>query len=153
MKISLGKNDIITIVGSLLVAVGAFMPMIKIGKLGSISYASAADTGAYVLVAFALAASVLIFADRRKFSLYAVIGAWIAMLWPILKNLGSGGSDDGGMLSKMTKAVADPLEKAGQKIAEHLFSNVLDFEIGGFAFLIGMIVLTVGSVMLFRAAK
>ena len=146
MSVNLGKNDFITIAGSVLVAVGAYAPMISLGRLGDVSYADASKPEVYGLIFLAILASVLIFANKRKLSMFAAIGAWLVLLWPVLSNMG-GGSDDGGMLSKITDAAADPL----QKVAEQLFSNILDFQWGGFAFLGGMILVLVGSVMNFRA--
>jgi len=145
MSVNLGKNDFITMAGSVLVAVGAYAPMISLGKLGSVSYADASKPEVYGLVFLAVVASVLIVADKRKFSLFAAVGAWLVLLWPVISNLGGG--DDGGMLGKLKDAAADPL----QKVAEQLFSNVLDFQWGGFAFLGGMILVLVGAVMNFRA--
>ena len=80
--------------------------------------------------------------------MFAAIGAWLVLLWPIISNLG-GSDDDGGLLGKVTDAVADPL----QRVAQELFTNVFDFEVGGFAFLIGMIVMLAGSIMNFMASR
>ena len=147
MSVTLGKNDFITMAGSVLVAIGAYGPMISLGRLGTVSYADATKPEVYGLVFLALVASVLIVADKRKFSMYAAVGAWLVLLWPVISNMG-GGSDDGGMLGKLKDAAADPL----QKVAEQLFSNVLDFQWGGIAFLGGMIIVLVGAVMNFKAA-
>jgi|GEM_PF-858931 len=152
MNINLGRNDIITLVGSLMVAIGAFLPMINIGGIGTMSYADAADPEVYLLVAFALAATVVIFLDKRKFSLFAAIGAWLVLLWPVIKNMGGGSSDDGGLMGKLSK-VTDPIQKAASDVAGKIFSNVFDMEIGGMMFVLGMIVMTVGAVMAFMAAK
>ncbi|MCJ9429143.1 hypothetical protein [Kordiimonas marina] len=150
MSVSLNKNDYITIAGTVLAAAGAFMPMLNIAHLGTISYAKAADPQVYFLVAFAVLASVVIFLGKRAFALYAAVGAWIVLLWPVLKNIGSGGGgDDGGLMSKVTNAASDPL----QKVAGKLFNNVFDLELGGYVFLIGMILLIVGGVMTFKAAR
>ena len=149
MNVTLGRNDFITIIGSLMVASGAFMPMVNVAGLNEVSYADAADPEVYLLVLAAIAASVLIIIDKRKFSLFAALGAWLVMLWPIISNLGGGSDDDGGLLGKVTDAVADPL----QKVAQELFTNVFDFEIGGFAFLIGMIAMLVGAIMNFMASR
>jgi len=147
MSVTLGKNDFITMAGSVLVGVGAYAPMISLGRLGDVSYADATKPEVYGLVFLAILASVLIFADKRKFSLFAGVGAWLVLLWPVISNMGGGSDDGGGLLGKITDAAADPL----QKVAEQLFSNVLDFQWGGFAFLGGMILVLVGSGMNFRA--
>jgi len=148
MSVTLGKNDYLTIAGSLMVAVGAFMPMINIAGLNKVSYADASSPEVYLLVLSAVAASALIFLGKRGLSIVGGIGAWLVLLWPVISNMGGGG-DDGGLLGKVTDAVADPLTKVTQKI----FSNVLDFEIGGYAFLIGMLLLLIGSVMNFLASR
>jgi len=57
-----------------------------------------------------------------------------------------GDDDGGGMLGKLKDAAADPM----RQVAEQLFSNVLDFQWGGFAFLGGMILVLAGAVMNFR---
>jgi len=152
MNINLGRNDIITLVGSLMVAIGAFLPMINIGGIGTMSYADAADPEVYLLVVFALAASVVIFLDKRNFSLFAAIGAWLVLLWPVIKNMGGDSGDDGGLMGKLSK-VTDPIQKAASDVAGKIFSNVFDMEIGGLMFVLGMIVMTVGAVMAFMAAK
>ncbi|MFC4349912.1 hypothetical protein ACFO5Q_18830 [Kordiimonas lipolytica] len=152
MNINLGRNDIITLVGSLMVAIGAFLPMINIGGIGTMSYADAADPEVYLLVVFALAASVVIFLDKRNFSLFAAIGAWLVLLWPVIKNIGGDSGDDGGLMGKLSK-VTDPIQKAASDVAGKIFSNVFDMEIGGMMFVLGMIVMTVGAVMAFMAAK
>jgi len=147
MNMNLGKNDFITMAGSVLAAIGAYMPMINVGGLGAVSYAEASSPGVYFLVLLALAASVVIFLDKRKFSLYAAVGAWLVLLWPVIKNMGP--EEDKGMIGRLADRAIEPL----QRVAGDLFGNILDFEIGGFAFLIGMILVLVGGVMNFRAAS
>lgn len=131
-----------------MVAVGAFMPMIDIAGLNKVSYADASSPEVYLLVVLAIAASVLIFVGKRGLSIIGGVGAWLVLLWPVISNLG-GGDDDGGLLGKVTDAVADPLTKVTQKI----FSNVLDFEIGGYVFLVGMLLVLIASIMNFMAAR
>ncbi|MCK0069671.1 hypothetical protein [Kordiimonas laminariae] len=149
MQINLEKNDILLLIAAALTVVGAFGPMINLAGIDTVSYADAASPEVYALVVLALAAPLIGLFKDRKFSLFAAIGAWLVLLWPVLKNIGSGGEDDGGLLGKITDAAADPL----QKVTEQIFSNVLDFEWGGYAFLIGMILLLVGSVRGFMGTK
>ncbi len=149
MQVNLGKNDILMLVAAVLVTVGAFSPMIDIAGFKTVSYADAASPEVYVLVLLALATPFIGLFKDRKFSLLTAIGAWLVLLWPVLKNIGSGSDDDGGLLGKITDAAADPL----QKVTEQIFSNVLDFEWGGYAFFIGMILLLVGGVRGFMGAK
>jgi len=138
----------LTLAGSILLAVGAFAPMIKLGVLGTVSYADAASPEVYLLVLAGLAASGLIVAKLQKFTVFAMIAAWLVLLWPMLKNMG-GSKDDGGLLSKVTKTVTDPLTD----LASRLFTNVADFEWGGFVFILGLLLLTVGSVMVFLETR
>ena len=149
MSVSLSRDDFVTVAGSVMAAVGAFMPIVSIAGLSDFSYADAADPEVYLLVALALAASVLIFLGKRGFSMFAAIGAWLVLLWPVIKNMGGGGDDDGGLLGKVTDAVKDPAER----IASELFSNVFDMQVGGYVFLVGMIVVLYGSIRLFLASR
>lgn len=150
---NLERNDLITIVGSVMVAVGAFMPMINIGGIGTLSYADAADPEVYLLVLFALGASGMLFVEKlRKFAVADAVAAWLVLLWPVLKNMGGGSSDDGGLMSKLSK-VTDPIQKAASEVTGKLFSNIFDMEIGGYVFMIGMIVMLVGTILTFMAAK
>ena len=66
----------------------------------------------------------------------------------MLKHFGSG-SDDGGLLGKVTKTVTDPLKD----LTGRLFSNVFNLEWGGYVFLLGLILLTVGGVKLFMESR
>ncbi len=153
MNMTLGRNELITIIGSVMVAVGAFMPMINIGGLGTLSYADAADPEVYLLVLFALGAAGMLFVEKlRKFSLVDVVAAWLVLLWPVIKNMGGDGSDSGGLMDKLSK-VTDPIQKAATEVTGKIFSNVFDMEIGGFVFLIGMLVMTAGAVMAFLADR
>ncbi|WP_262695477.1 hypothetical protein [Kordiimonas aquimaris] len=144
---TLNNKDYMTIAGALMVAVGAFSPMINISGLKTVTYADAADPQVYVLVILALVAGGLIFAGKQSLSMFAALGAWIVLLWPVLKNIGP--EEDGGLLGKVTDAAADPL----QTVAQKLFSNVLNFEWGGYVFLIGMLLVLIGSVMLFLDSR
>ncbi len=142
------RSEQLTLVGSILLAVGAFAPMIDLARLGTVSYADASGNEVYLLIVAGLAASGLIVAGKKQFSIFAVLLAWIVLLWPMLKNIGSG-SDDGGLLGKVTKKITDPL----MDLTSRLFSNVLNFEWGGFVFLLGLILLTVGGVMVFLESR
>lgn len=152
MQVNLGRNDIITIVGSLLVAVCAFMPMIEIARIGTMSYADAAGGKVYALIAFALVAGALVFLDKRKFSLFAAIGAWLVLLWPVISNMGGGSEDKGGLMDTLSK-VTDPIKEAASNVAGKVFSNVFDMEVGGMLFMAGMLVMTIGTVMTFLAER
>lgn len=153
MSSSLGRNDYITIVGALMAAIGAFMPMIDLARINKMSYVDAAGGQAYLLVAFALVAAVLVFLKKRKFSLFAALGAWVVMLWPVLKRMGGGSSDSDGLLGKITEAAADPIQRAAEEITGKLFSNFFDFELGGYVFFAGMLLVLIGGVKNFLASS
>jgi len=153
MSVTLGRNDYLTIAGSLMAAVGAFLPMIDLARINKMSYVDAAGGQAYLLVVFALLAAALIFLDKRKFSLFASIGAWVVLLWPVLKRMGGGSSDSDGLLGKITDAAADPLQRAAEEITGKLFSNFFNFELGGYVFFFGMLLVLIASIMNFMAAR
>ena len=153
MSTTLSKNDYLTIVGSLMVAVGAFMPMIDLARINKMSYVDAAGGQAYLLVALALLATVLVFLDKRKFSLFASAGAWIVLLWPVLKRMGGGSSDSDGLLGKITDAAADPIQRAAEEVTGKVFSNFFNFEVGGYVFFAGMLLVLIASVMNFTASR
>lgn len=142
------RSEQLTLVGAIMLAIGAFAPMVEIARLGTVSYADASGNEVYLLIASALAAAGLIVAGKKQFSIFAVILTWLILLWPMLKNIGSG-SDDGGLLGKVTKTITDPLKD----LTGRLFSNVFNFEWGGYLFLLGLILLTVGGVKLFLESR
>ena len=153
MKLSLGRNDYLTIAGALMAAAGAFMPMIDLARINKMSYVDAAGGQAYILVALALLAAVLIFLDKRKLSLFAAVGAWVVLLWPVLKRMGGGSSDSDSLLGKITDAAADPIQRAAEEVTGKLFSNFFNFELGGYVFFAGMLLLLVGGIMNFMSKK
>ena len=76
------------------------------------------------------------------------VGVWLVLLWPVISNMGGSG-DDGGLLSRVTDATADPM----QKFASEIFSRLDVLSWGGAVFLLGGLVLLVGSIMTFLEAK
>ncbi len=142
------RSEQLTLIGAIMVAVGAFAPMVEVARLGAVSYADASGNEVYMLIAASLAAAGLIVAGKKQFSIFAVLFTWVILLWPMLKHFGSG-SDDGGLLGKVTKTVTDPLKD----LTGRLFSNVFNLEWGGYVFLLGLILLTVGGVKLFMESR
>ncbi|TNE61248.1 MAG: hypothetical protein EP335_16215 [Alphaproteobacteria bacterium] len=147
MQVTLGKVDIIILLGALMAIIGAFSPLLDIARIGSISYADAADPQVYLLLAFAVGAGVLAVMGKKMLSLCAAAGAWLVLLWPVLKNMGSG--DDDGLLGKVRDLATDPVER----FAGRLFNNILDLEWGGYMFLAGMLLLLAGAIMAALAAR
>lgn len=151
MNISLSRAGLVTAIGAILAIVGIYSPTLDIGGLGTVSYADVAETDAYIITALAAVAVIVLLAGKAKFALPAAVGAWLLLLWPVLKNMGGG--DDGGLVGDIKDMVSNPAQKAAEQLTEKLFTNVLDLEWGGFAFLIGMLLLLFGSVAVFASKK
>lgn len=144
------RNHQITYLGTILLILGVFLPLASIPVVGDISYYRVASTEAIIVVIFAISAPVLIMQNKAALTFVSAIGVWLTLLWPALKNmLSGGGSDDGGMLGKLTKQAADPLKD----FAAELFTHIDSFSWGGFIFLIGLLTLTVGCVLTTRKAR
>ncbi|MDG1439041.1 MAG: hypothetical protein P8P98_08670 [Emcibacteraceae bacterium] len=80
--------------------------------------------------------------QKSKLTVFAAVAIWMVLLWPALKNMTSGGNDSG-FFGDLIDQAKDPL----QKFASEFFTHVNDFSFGGFMFLGGLFVLTVGSVL------
>ncbi|WP_417451194.1 hypothetical protein [Kordiimonas sp.] len=146
MNNSIGRAGLVTTIGAIVAIVGVFAPILNIGGIESAAYADVAETDAYIITALAAIVVVVLFLGRAKLALPAALGAWLVLLWPILKNLGG---DDGGVIGEIKDIVSDPARKMAEEMTEKLFTNVLDLEWGGFALLIGMLLMLVGSVVVF----
>ena len=146
MQMSLSRAGLVTAIGAILAIVGIYSPTLDIGGLGTVSYADVAETDAYIITALAAVAVIVLLAGKAKFALPSAAVAWLVLLWPVLKNMGG---DDGGIVGDIKDIVSDPARKAAEQLTEKLFTNVLDLEWGGFAFLIGMLLLLFGSVAVF----
>ena len=143
------RHHQITYLGTLLLILGVFLPLATIPVVGDISYYRVASTEAIIVTLFAISAPVLIMQNKAAFTFISALGVWLTLLWPALKNIFSGGGDDGGMLGKLTKQASDPLAD----FAAELFSRVDSFSWGGFIFLIGLLTLTIGCVLTTRKAR
>lgn len=139
----------ITIIGALLFIIGVFLPLASIPVVGDISYHRVDNVSAIICVILAAAAAGCIFAKKELFSGGAAIAVWIVLLWPAIKNIGGGSGDDGGMLGDLMGKATDPLAD----FAADLFMNINEFSWGGFVFLLGLLVMTVGAVMTSLKAK
>ena len=146
MNKSLSGAGLFTAIGAILAIVGLFSPMLNIGGMGTVAYADVAETDAYIIAALAAIAVIVMFLGKARLALPAALGAWIVLLWPLLKNMG--GEDDG-VVGEIKDVFSDPARKMAEEMTEKLFTNVLDLEWGGFAFLIGMLVMLLSSVVLF----
>jgi hypothetical protein len=146
MNTSLGRAGLLTAVGAILAIIGLFSPMLDIGGMGTVAYADVAETDAYMIAALAAIAVIVLFLGKSKLALPAALGAWIVLLWPILKNMGG---EDEGIMGSVKDMVSNPAQKMTEEVTEKLFTNVLDLEWGGFAFLIGMLLMLISSVVVF----
>ena len=143
------RNHQITYLGAILLILGVFLPLASIPVVGDISYYRVASTEAIIVVLFAISAPVLIMLKKAQLTFLSALGAWVTLLWPAIKSMFSGGSDDGGILGKLTKQASDPLAD----FAAELFTHIDSFSWGGFIFLIGLLTITVGCVMTTRKAR
>lgn len=146
MNISLGRAGLLTAIGAILAIIGLFSPMLDIGGMGTVAYADVAETDAYMIAALAAIAVIVLFLGKTKLALPAALGAWIVLLWPLLKNMGG---EDEGIMGSVKDMVSNPAQKMAEEVTEKLFTNVLDLEWGGFAFLIGMLLMLICSVAMF----
>lgn len=127
-------------IGSVLFIAGAFMPLASLPVIGDISYYRADNMLAVVAVAFAASVPLLIMLKLDRLSIFGAMGAWLTLLWPILKNMG--GSNDNNFFDDLVDQASDPL----QRFASELFSNIDSFSWGGYVFLCGLGLLTLGSI-------
>jgi hypothetical protein len=146
MNTSLSRAGLLTAIGAILAIVGLFSPMLDIGGMGTVAYADVAETDAYIIAALAAIAVIVLFLGKTKLALPAALGAWIVLLWPLLKNMGG---EDEGIMGEVKDMVSNPAQKMAEEATEKLFTNVLDLEWGGFTFLIGMLLMLISSVVVF----
>jgi len=146
MNTSLGRAGLLTAVGAILAIIGLFSPMLDIGGMGTVAYADVAETDAYMIAALAATAVIVLLLGKTRLALPAALGAWIVLLWPILKNMGG---EDEGIMGSVKDMVSNPAQKVAEEMTEKLFTNVLDLQWGGFAFLIGMLLMLISSVVVF----
>jgi len=138
----------ITLAGAVLFIIGLFLPLTSFPVIGDVTYYRVDNTSAIITLILAAAAPILIFLNKKKFTALPAIGVWIVLLWPAIKNIGSG-SDDGGLLGDLVGKATDPLAS----FAKDLFLNINEFSWGGFVLLLGLLVLTVGSILTSLKAK
>lgn len=138
------RNHQITYIGTFLFVLGVFLPLASLPVIGDISYYRLDNASAIIAVLLAASAPVLIIMKKAALTFVSAIAVWVVLLWPALKNIGGGGSDDsGGLLGDLMGKATDPLAD----FAGDLFMNINEFSWGGFIFLIGLLVLTAGCVM------
>ena len=132
MNKSIGTVGLVTAIGAILAIIGLFSPTLNISGIETVSYADVADTDAYIITALAAIVVIVLLLGKARLAL--------------LKNIGGG---DDSLMGDIKDIVSDPAQKMAEEVTEKLFTNVLDLEWGGFALLIGMLVMLVGSVVVF----
>ncbi len=130
----------ITYLGALLFIAGVFLPLASIPIVGDISYYGVDSTSAIIVVILAVSAPILIHLKKEALTFVSAIAVWLVLLWPVIKNMGDGSDDGGSLLGDLVGKATDPLTN----FASNLFMNINEFSWGGFIFLIGLVVFTVG---------
>lgn len=146
------RGYLLTYIGVILLAVGAMAPLAKLPIVGSFSYYDLARPEVYFLLAFAALGPALIFINRQVLAPVSALGVWVVLLWPTLKNLGGGDSGGGGG-SKLLDRVIDVARAPAEKYADQIFSHLDELSWGGYVFLGGVLVLTLGTLMTAIAAR
>jgi len=139
----------ITYLGALLFIVGVFLPLASIPVVGDISYYRVDSMSAIIAVIIVISALVLIHLKKEALTFVSAIAVWLVLLWPAIKNMGGGSDDSGGMLGDLVGKATDPLTN----FASDLFMNINEFSWGGFIFLIGLVVFTVGCIITTMRAR
>jgi hypothetical protein len=132
----------VTYVGAVLFIIGTFMPLVKLPAIGDVSYYRADSTYAIIVVVLAALVPLLILMKKMTHTFLAAAAIWVVLLWPVLKNMGGEG-DDSGFFSDLMSQAKDPLKQ----FASELFTHIDEFNFGGFMFLGGLVILTVGSLL------
>lgn len=143
------RNHQIIFVAAIMIILGAFAPLAELPVVGSFSYYDLAGAELFLILLFAAAGPALIILKKEMLVPISAAGVWLTLLWPVIKNSGGGGSDDGGLLGKITNTAADPMKE----FAGDMFSRIDVLSWGGFVFLIGALLLAVGSVLTFLEAR
>ena len=139
----------LTYLGTLLFIIGVFLPLASLPVVGDISYYRLDSTSAIIVVLLAAAGPGMIFLKKEMFTFASALAVWIVMLWPALKNMGGSSDDGGSMFGDLVGKATDPLKN----FASDLFMNINDFSWGGFIFLIGLLIMTIGAFMTTMKAR
>ena len=124
------------------VAVGVFLPITSLPLYGDVSYNRIASIQSYIVIAFALTAPALLFLNRSGQVLIVVAGIWLTLLFPTIKSQLPLGNQN------FVSELATSAGSAMTDFAADLLLNVADFSWGGFVFLLGLIAITICSLLL-----
>jgi len=138
------NNAMMVFIGAVLTIVGAFLPLASF--MGSdVSYYDVGGTEKYIFLIAVIAGPAMLFLNKQKFIMASAVVAWLALFYPIIKGWFKVEND--GFLSKVGSKVGGALSD----MAGSILTNVGDYSWGGFVFLIGLIVLTVGCVKVWKS--
>lgn len=117
-------------------AVSVFLPLTSFPVYGEVSYYRIARVEAWLVVTFALAAPAVILAGRERLCLVCPLAVWIVLLFPALEDA---------MRARNNNALqhlGDGVTSAMADFSADLFLNIAEFNWGGFAFLLALLVFT-----------
>jgi len=135
------KFDLLALLGTATVLLGAFAPAADVAIYGTVSYWEAAGPEAVFMIACAVVAVVLLARKQRNFARIAAIGMWVALLWPYLQGLMEPAPD--GFLEEAASAVVDTTTGFATDIA----LNFVDITWGTLALAAGCLMVTLGTLV------
>lgn len=133
--------QVLGVVAALGVAVGVFLPLASYPVYGDLSYHRVNQFGAWLVLAFALAALPLFFVFKRRLVFLSPLAVWCTLLYPTIKEKLT--EKEQGVLGKALQSVTDPLNE----LATDLVWDITEFGPGGYVFAGSCIVLTITAVM------
>lgn len=143
-KMMNNNNAMMVFIGTILTIIGVFLPLASF--MGSdVSYYDVGGTEKYVFLIAVIAAPVMLFLNKQKFIMASAAVAWFSLLYPVIRGWFKVEND--GFLSKVSSKVGGALSD----MTGSILTNVGDYSWGGFVFLIGLLVLTVGCVKVWRS--
>lgn len=129
-------------IGTLLLSVGVFLPLTRFAILGDVSYFDITQFEAYLVIAFAVSAPVLLMLKLSPLLWLPAVGVWVTLFLPWVKEF-LNSSDDTLVGQLSNKAVS-----LKNDFAAELFLNVTDYVWGGYIFLVGLFLFTVTALLL-----
>ena len=124
-----------------MVAVGCFLPLTTLPVYGDITFYTISEIDSIFVVVFALTTPLLVLLNLRKLTPVSTIAIWVILLPAAVTDRFK--TEDGGVFGRINGTTSDPLKN----FAADLFLNVTEFNWGGLVFLLGLILLTVVTVV------
>ena len=122
---------------TLMLAVGVFLPLTRFAVIGEVSYFDITQFEAYLVIALAIAAPVLVMLKLVRLLWLPVIGVWITLFLPWVKEF-LNASDESFMGQLSNKAAS-----LKNEFAADLFLNISEYIWGGYIFMTGLILFSV----------